>query len=332
MDQTSSSLRHGFFFSETQQNHKELPPGFRFHPTDEELITEYLSKKVIDSTFDPKAIGVVDLNKVEPWDLPKNAKLGEKEWYFFCLRDRKYPTGLRTNRATDSGYWKATGKDKEIYRGKMIVGMKKTLVFYRGRAPRGEKSDWVMHEYRLEGKNSAYNLAGTTKNEWVICRVINKALILNGKKVCEGKGNIRTFSHGKEMEVGRPIPTPAPPPLMDIQAHVTCFSNLMEGQKIQVSELFRFINSSFQNSNAISSSADFSSLFLSKFEQNLDSFSCNGFMNLLESDLERREGCKMEMEMLSISQETGLTTDINPEISSGNEIGRSNYEECNWNY
>ena len=80
------------------------------------------------------------------------ASMGEKEWYFFNLRDRKYPTGLRTNRATEAGYWKTTGKDKEIYQSGVLVGMKKTLVFYKGRAPKGEKSNWVMHEYRLETK------------------------------------------------------------------------------------------------------------------------------------------------------------------------------------
>ncbi|KAK6134554.1 hypothetical protein DH2020_031724 [Rehmannia glutinosa] len=130
------------------ERHEALPPGFRFHPTDEELITYYLLKKVLDCNFTSRAIAEVDLNKCEPWHLPGKAKMGEKEWYFFSLRDRKYPTGLRTNRATEAGYWKATGKDREIYSSKTcsLVGMKKTLVFYRGRAPKGEKSNWVMHE------------------------------------------------------------------------------------------------------------------------------------------------------------------------------------------
>lgn len=88
--------------------------------------------------------------------------MGEREWYLFSVRDRKYPTGLRTNRATGAGYWKATGKDKEVFSASnggggggggdlLLIGMKKTLVFYRGRAPRGEKTKWVMHEYRLDG-------------------------------------------------------------------------------------------------------------------------------------------------------------------------------------
>ncbi|KAJ8540515.1 hypothetical protein K7X08_032502 [Anisodus acutangulus] len=152
---------------------ENLPPGFRFHPTDEELITYYLTNKVSDFSFTARAIADVDLNKSEPWDLPAKASMGEKEWYFFSLKDRKYPTGLRTNRATEAGYWKTTGKDKEIYRGGtgVLVGMKKTLVFYRGRAPKGEKTNWVMHEYRLESRLGFK----PSKEEWVVCRVFQKS-------------------------------------------------------------------------------------------------------------------------------------------------------------
>ncbi|XP_023543274.1 protein CUP-SHAPED COTYLEDON 2-like [Cucurbita pepo subsp. pepo] len=158
-------------------NNGYLAPGFRFHPTDEELIAHYLLKKVLDSHFSSPAIAYVDLNKSEPWDLPEKAVMGEKEWYFFSLRDRKYPTGLRTNRATEAGYWKATGKDREITSSKTnsVVGMKKTLVFYTGRAPKGQKTHWVMHEFRLAGKFAYHFLsAASSKDEWVISRVFKK--------------------------------------------------------------------------------------------------------------------------------------------------------------
>lgn len=74
----------------------------------------------------------------------------QNDWYFFSHKDKKYPTGTRTNRATAAGFWKATGRDKVIYNSFKRIGMRKTLVFYKGRAPHGQKSDWIMHEYRLD--------------------------------------------------------------------------------------------------------------------------------------------------------------------------------------
>ncbi|CAN4104209.1 unnamed protein product [Withania somnifera] len=178
-----------------------LPPGFRFHPTDEELITYYLLKKVLDCNFVARAIAEVDLNKCEPWELPGKAKMGEKEWYFFSLRDRKYPTGLRTNRATEAGYWKATGKDREIYSSKTcaLVGMKKTLVFYRGRAPKGEKSSWVMHEYRLDGKFAYHYISRSSKDEWVISRVFQKNTGSTGTAAITSNGGKRRPSSSINM-------------------------------------------------------------------------------------------------------------------------------------
>ena len=56
----------------------DLPPGFRFHPTDEEIITFYLKEKVLDSRFTAVAMGEADLNKCEPWDLPSKYSIQEK--------------------------------------------------------------------------------------------------------------------------------------------------------------------------------------------------------------------------------------------------------------
>jgi len=80
----------------------------------------------------------------------------EQERYFFSTKEAKYPNGNRSNRATNSGYWKATGLDKQIMNSKSheVVGMKKTLVFYRGKPPHGSRTDWIMHEYRLTSSHS----------------------------------------------------------------------------------------------------------------------------------------------------------------------------------
>ncbi|PNT76724.1 hypothetical protein BRADI_1g52187v3 [Brachypodium distachyon] len=96
----------------------------------------------------------------------------QSDWYFFSHKDKKYPTGTRTNRATAAGFWKATGRDKPIYAKHCLVGMRKTLVYYKGRAPNGHKSDWIMHEYRLETNEN-----GPPQEEgWVVCRVFKKRL------------------------------------------------------------------------------------------------------------------------------------------------------------
>lgn len=46
-----------------------VPPGFRFHPTDEELVGYYLRKKIASQKIDLDVIRNIDLYRIEPWDL-----------------------------------------------------------------------------------------------------------------------------------------------------------------------------------------------------------------------------------------------------------------------
>ncbi|KAJ8563621.1 hypothetical protein K7X08_032073 [Anisodus acutangulus] len=153
----------------------QLPPGFRFHPTDEELVMHYLCRKCTSQPIAVPIVAEIDLYKFDPWDLPDLALYGEKEWYFFSPRDRKYPNGSRPNRAAGTGYWKATGADKPIGNPK-AVGIKKALVFYAGKAPKGEKTNWIMHEYRLADvdRSARKNNNSLRLDDWVLCRIYNK--------------------------------------------------------------------------------------------------------------------------------------------------------------
>ncbi|CAL5193771.1 unnamed protein product [Lathyrus oleraceus] len=156
-----------------------LPPGFRFYPSDQELVCHYLYKKITNQQILNHSLLEIDLHICEPWQLPEVAKLNANEWYFFSFRDRKYATGFRTNRATISGYWKATGKDRVVLdpMSEEVVGMRKTLVFYRNRAPNGIKTGWIMHEFRLETPHMP------PKEDWVLCRVFHKSKEDNNSKL-----------------------------------------------------------------------------------------------------------------------------------------------------
>ncbi|CAH9123932.1 unnamed protein product [Cuscuta epithymum] len=162
-------------------------PGFRFHPTDEELVGFYLRRKIQQKPLSIELIKQLDIYKFDPWDLPTElAGGGEKEWYFYCPRDRKYRNSARPNRVTKAGFWKATGTDRPIYSSdnSKCIGLKKSLVFYKGRAARGSKTDWMMHEFRMPSSPENHHLPTHKRvfekvippsDAWAICRIFKKA-------------------------------------------------------------------------------------------------------------------------------------------------------------
>ncbi|KAJ9162451.1 hypothetical protein P3X46_022223 [Hevea brasiliensis] len=158
----------------TKDDHENdmVMPGFRFHPTEEELVEFYLRRKVEGKRFNVELITFLDLYRYDPWELPALAAIGEKEWFFYVPRDRKYRNGDRPNRVTTSGYWKATGADRMIRtENSRSIGLKKTLVFYSGKAPKGIRTSWIMNEYRLpQHETERYQ-----KAEISLCRVYKRA-------------------------------------------------------------------------------------------------------------------------------------------------------------
>ncbi|KAK6244491.1 hypothetical protein QUC31_010900 [Theobroma cacao] len=169
---------------------EDMPPGFRFYPTEEELVSFYLRNKLEGKREDlnrlmDRVIPVVDIYDFNPWDLPHfSVYLCHKDpeqWFFFIPRQESEARGGRPKRLTTSGYWKATGSPGYVYSSNSRpIGVKRTMVFYNGRAPSGKKTEWKMNEYKaIEGEASSPNAAPPTlRQEFSLCRVYKKSKCL----------------------------------------------------------------------------------------------------------------------------------------------------------
>ncbi|OWM79070.1 NAC domain-containing protein 90-like [Punica granatum] len=163
-------------------------PGFRFFPTEEELVLFYLHNKLnrrsrpdLESLID-RVVPLLDIYEFNPWELPQFA--GEpcqgdpEQWFFFIPRQESEARGGRPKRLTASGYWKATGSPGLVYSsGNRIIGVKRTMVFYSGRAPAGRKTEWKMNEYKaIEGEASSSSGAiPKLRQEYSLCRVYKQS-------------------------------------------------------------------------------------------------------------------------------------------------------------
>ncbi|KAK8976698.1 hypothetical protein V6N11_057296 [Hibiscus sabdariffa] len=162
---------------------RSLPSGYRFKPKDEELVDFYLKRKILNKKLPPNIIRDVDLYNYDPDTLiAMNNNVSSNgvvmEWYFFTPRERKYANGVRPRRCAGRGFWKASGKDTEVFLKGEKIGLKKTLVYYKGKPPKGDKTDWTMHEYVLIKAPARQRLGKEDMrlDDWVLCRVYKRLI------------------------------------------------------------------------------------------------------------------------------------------------------------
>ncbi|CAN6586430.1 unnamed protein product [Malus baccata var. baccata] len=158
-----------------------IPPGWRFCPTDQELISFYLTRKLMNNIYHPQPVNsrITDLHIYDfnPKKLAEKYQLPEDpEMYFFTPRDKKYPNGCRPSRTAADGFWKATGGNKNIKERGKTIGYKNTLVFFLGTQKKGTKTDWIMQEYTIRQYKPSNRPApaghcDTKLDKWVLCKI-----------------------------------------------------------------------------------------------------------------------------------------------------------------
>ncbi|KAI6669800.1 hypothetical protein NL676_004685 [Syzygium grande] len=165
---------------------EDHPTGFRFYPTEEELISFYLRNQLEGSLQDQlhRIIPVFNIYATEPWNLPEFSgelcREDKEQWFFFAPMQEREARGGRPSRSTAVGYWKATGTPSSVYSSdNKVIGMKKSMVFYVGKAPTGRKTQWKLNEYRAieiisppnSNSSSSSMPAFRLRHEFALCRV-----------------------------------------------------------------------------------------------------------------------------------------------------------------
>ncbi|RWR72413.1 NAC transcription factor 29-like protein [Cinnamomum micranthum f. kanehirae] len=130
---------------------KNLPPGFRFEPTDYELLAYLRWKK--EGHPIANIINEIPQDKCFPDELKREfSNRNEDGWYFFIKT--KQHSGNRVDRRAGNGTWKSGTGATGITHGRKTVGYKTTLTFaYIQKGNKAKKTIWNMHEYRLPHQN-----------------------------------------------------------------------------------------------------------------------------------------------------------------------------------
>ncbi|KAI3435090.1 uncharacterized protein J3R85_006520 [Psidium guajava] len=137
--------------------------GYRFHPTEEELIN-YLKSKVTGCKETFCIIPTIEnIYEINPWDLPTEfneksiVRSHDQEWWFKCPKTQNQ----RISRKTPCGSsWKITGKHKDIKakNDDKKIGSRITLVFHESPKSKGTRSNWVMHEFHPHPDDTSFVL------------------------------------------------------------------------------------------------------------------------------------------------------------------------------
>ncbi|KAJ8754986.1 hypothetical protein K2173_015498 [Erythroxylum novogranatense] len=156
-------------------NNVNLPPGFRFYPSDEDLVVHFLHRKAALLPCHPDVIPDLELYPYDPWELDGKALAEGKRWYFYSRRTQ--------HRNTKNGYWTTVGIEEPVLTSSQHrVGLKNYLEFYFGEAPAGLKTNWIMEEFRLSDSSASSSSRSSSKtrkhkkdySKWVVCRVYER--------------------------------------------------------------------------------------------------------------------------------------------------------------
>lgn len=154
-----------------QETRAFIPVGFKFRPSDQELIEHYLYSKVFELPIPCDIVRECDLyGSQEPWEIWESfggpGLNADEDLYFFTRLKKKTSKGSRICRIIGSGAWQGEDAGSQIVSPcQVVIGLKKRYR-YENKGCR-DSGCWIMHEYSLDS-----SVLGQKKDtDYVLCRI-----------------------------------------------------------------------------------------------------------------------------------------------------------------
>ncbi|MCL7040907.1 hypothetical protein MKW94_009675 [Papaver nudicaule] len=156
----------------------DVPIGFKFKPTDKELVSLYLKEKIEHpDQFRVPCMPDTNIYDFHPENLLNTHGFteGNKDAYFFSSREKKHGHGTRANRIVkdDSGFWCISQAKKPVLADDgSTIGHKSGLVFYNGKKKtKGTKTKWLMQEFEISEHEPKIQCSRMKSYDRVICHI-----------------------------------------------------------------------------------------------------------------------------------------------------------------
>jgi hypothetical protein len=259
----------------------KMLPGFRFLPSDDELIIHYLLRKVRGEEIPWDGILDFELyGEKAPWELFGDLDGEKEEKHYIFTRLKK--SGKRVSRTAGCGTWHESSCN-QVYdgEGQCVIGLNKQFCFKVKKESRLQKSHWIMHEFSLAGV-----FEQELCNNWVLCTV-------NKKGAETKKGVKRRF---QDVQIPGTI-VPVEAPTLSLESPQAGNTNLLLLEdETHVGKRMRWDvqSDAFEVADQMSLSC-LSQSGSSQCEPTLSPNSVDvGEDNTLTSDLETQTGCEAE--------------------------------------
>ncbi|CAN8256396.1 unnamed protein product [Cochlearia groenlandica] len=187
----------------------KLPIGYRFYPTEQELILHYLLPKSFASPLPSSIISVFDVFFSHPLTFPGGQK--EKHRYFFCKKRREVTSNDNIIKiSSNDGYWKHIGKkERQVITCGRTIGVRRTFAFYETEksSSRCNKTKWIMTEYSLAGFAS-----NKVFEEWSVYNVYERKRFKGRKQRKSNEESLSCIDFSIVSDDETNLPPPLSPP------------------------------------------------------------------------------------------------------------------------